>query len=384
MASFKQFIIENAHQGFDLVGKLRTVEDLISDKRFERSLPDIIAFQDGVAANALYNTVFNEAKDAVKRLLSDAYDKIWERSSWMKWNHPVDKQLRDNNVEVAAHLDAGNIKKALRGLEAAEKIVTDADALADWAKMKRLCEVFAYCSEAFKAVQTKVIKGRKPATPDPNAFHSHMGTAHSVATVRTHLLKSITEPLDNFESQLKSWFDSVLLSIDKHAETADSNGEVAPMGNAFSAFMMQSVYDYRVKGWGEKRKLYDLKRRPDADGYPAREAKRERTKIEESFLYKNALKLSALLDKKGNLTSIDVLPGVPVRLHNGAGTLTSSMKVKFADGSEFTVRNKVIINTSSSGNWFYQYPTTFHDVKLPDGSKLEMPSEEKMLKVFGG
>jgi hypothetical protein len=59
------------------------------------------------------------------------------------------------------------------------------------------------------------------------------------------------------------------------------------------------------------------------------------------------------------------------------------MKVSFADGSEFTVRNKVITNTSSAGKWFYQYPTTFHDVKLADGSKLEAPSEEKMVKVFG-
>jgi hypothetical protein len=149
------------------------------------------------------------------------------------------------------------------------------------------------------------------------------------------------------------------------------------------AMIFQARYDYRSKGWNDKRAYYDIKFWPTAEHYPAKEVSSARKTIEETFLHKNALKLSALLDKKGDLTSIDVLPGVPVKLHNGIGTLTSIMKVSFADGSEFTVRNKVITNTSSAGKWFYQYPTTFHDVKLADGSKLEAPSEEKMVKVFG-
>lgn len=385
MSTFKEFLAENAHQDFDLIAKLHTLDDLLEPyaKRIASRIGYIKAFEDTVkAGETLYNVVHSEAKDAAKDIFGRAYEDITSKGSraWTYYKGEDYELLQAADIDVPHHIDAGNAKKADRTLTAAEKLVKDAGTKADFAKLKRLVEAYIYFIEAFKATQSKVVKGRKPAEPDPNAFHSRMGTAHSVATVRTHLLKSITPPLDSFEAQMRTYYEGLLAQVD--AACKDQN-EVRPFNSSALSFVFQAAYDYQSKGWDDKRVYTELKRKPTADGYPAREAATARKIIEEAFLYKNALKLSSLLDAKGNLTAIDVLPGVPVRLHNGAGTLTSEMKVSFADGSCFNVRNKVIINTSSAGRQFYQYPTTFHDVKLADGSRLEAPSEEKMIKVFG-
>lgn len=379
MTALKNFLAENAHQGFDLTSKLRTIDDLVNPKRLESALAAVAHFEEGVRAEKLYNVVHSEAKDAVKSVIQNAYEGIWSKAPWIFYKSDTQQALDKAGIDISSTVDAGSVKKVIRSLESAQKVITDASVLADFTKLMRLANVFSYCVDAFKATQTKVIKGRKPSEPDPSAFHSRMGSAHSVATVRTHLLKSITPPLDDFESQLKAYYDKVLEQLEK---LVASGPEIRPP-SGFDGFIFQQVYDYRARGWNEKRVYYDVKPRERLSTWAAAEAQRERKRIEETFLHKNALKLSALLDAKGNLTSIDVLPATPVRLHNGAGTLTSEMVVSFADGSCFNVRNKVIINTSSTGQGFYQYPTTFHDVKLPDGATLAAPSEEKMVKVFG-
>jgi hypothetical protein len=50
----------------------------------------------------------------------------------------------------------------------------------------------------------------------------------------------------------------------------------------------------------------------------------------------------------------------------------------FHDGTQFTVRNKVVYKMSMGGNDFVQFPTTFHNVLWPDGKKISMVPEKQM------
>jgi hypothetical protein len=382
MAELKTFIAENAHTGFDIIAKLDTVHDLIDVRKFERYYEaPIKAFEDGAKADAVYNTVHVEAKDAVNRIFDTAWEKVDYAAPWFGYQQPNQKVLNDADIYPEHHINGTNYKKAIRTLDAMEKVLNDAESKAAIAQLRRLGDAYSYCMDAFKATQSKVIKGRRPNLNAANEFASRMGSAHAVATVRTNLLKSITPPLDDFEKQVQAWFERVLAGLDAACK---GQTEVKPFKNPIDSMVFNKTYDFKAKGWDDKRVYTELKRTANADAFPKHEAAIQRKIIEEKFLHKNALKLSALLDAKGNLTSIDVLPSSPVKLHNGAGTLTSEMVVKFADGSSFTVRNKVIINRTSLGNTFYQFPTTFHDVVKADGTKLDAPSEEKMLKVFGG
>ena len=112
-------------------------------------------------------------------------------------------------------------------------------------------------------------------------------------------------------------------------------------------------------------------------------AKAMAEQIREEFVWKNTGKLSLIIRNKGTqgnpLENLDnakvtkILPG-----HDFGGEIS----ISFKDGSRFTVRNKTISKISTLGNLFNQFPTTFHNVVMPNGKKMSAPSEERMLKVF--
>ena len=102
--------------------------------------------------------------------------------------------------------------------------------------------------------------------------------------------------------------------------------------------------------------------------------------IQRLFLYRNVRKLATIVERKGNLK------GRPKILSSGIATggygFNVGMCFEFDDGSEFTVRCKVIYKPSIHEKAVTLYPITFHHVKLPDGTQMLNPSEERMIEVF--
>ena len=80
---------------------------------------------------------------------------------------------------------------------------------------------------------------------------------------------------------------------------------------------------------------------------------------------------------KANLKSVKILS-----INKGHTNYGGEMMFEFKDGSRFVVRNKTVVKSSRLGTLFHQFPTTFHDVVLPDGSKFQSPSERNMAEVF--
>lgn len=65
-------------------------------------------------------------------------------------------------------------------------------------------------------------------------------------------------------------------------------------------------------------------------------------------------------------------------------SLRGTLRFFFTDGSSFVVQNSVVWSHSIYGKAFNRFPLTFHDVIMPDGSKMPRPSEERMNTVFVG
>jgi hypothetical protein len=99
---------------------------------------------------------------------------------------------------------------------------------------------------------------------------------------------------------------------------------------------------------------------------------------QKEFIFKNAKKLGMLVKNKG--VAMDD-PKI-IHLSVGGRGFHGEILFKFDDGSKFTVRNKVVWKQNNYGTVFNQYPTTFHDVVMPDGKPMSMPSEERMNRVF--
>jgi hypothetical protein len=103
----------------------------------------------------------------------------------------------------------------------------------------------------------------------------------------------------------------------------------------------------------------------------------EASAMKEAFLMKNVDKLAQILEKKGEMKN------KPTHASYRKGDFFGSMRFQFKDGSSFTVTNKVVVKVNYHGTWFNQFPTTFHNVILPDGSKMKQPSEKRMIEIFG-
>lgn len=90
----------------------------------------------------------------------------------------------------------------------------------------------------------------------------------------------------------------------------------------------------------------------------------------EGFVLKMKMKLSVIVGSRGI--------GVDVSGNSNRNTIS----FEFEDKSRFTVQNSIVLSYSVYGKPFYRYPTTFHNVVLPNGDKLRNPSEAKIKKEF--
>lgn len=284
-----------------------------------------------------------------------------------------------DSYDVSPHVNANNLKSQMKMLEKLMPKLKGHDK-GHASDMLDMLKRFEPIADAVKSLKDKTIKGRKPAEPDPNAFYNKLGSKDSQELVKKHLLKNITPSLDEFEKEMKKWIDSEVDWLASQTEIPEAKLD------GFSHMILQNCFQYKVeydKGGHFGNRVYHVSGRSSKAGqWPAAEAARMRKSMEEGFLYKNIHKLSNIIDLKGNLDTITDLPSKPVRVVKGRGWLEAGFKFLFKDKAEFSVINKIITNYSMRGLPFYQYPTTFHDVKLKDGKKLAMPSEEKMVKEF--
>jgi hypothetical protein len=95
------------------------------------------------------------------------------------------------------------------------------------------------------------------------------------------------------------------------------------------------------------------------------------------YLIKNIEKVGSVIYKKTS----------PLKTLQSSGNLegfgfNGEIKIKFEDGTGFTVRNKAVIVYSGYSDPFFRFPTTFHSVIFPDGSKKKMRSQEQMNKEW--
>jgi len=99
--------------------------------------------------------------------------------------------------------------------------------------------------------------------------------------------------------------------------------------------------------------------------------------VQERFVSKNTEKLASIISKKDNMKD-----AVIINSFARWDGITGTLKLTFADGSLFIVDNTVVLSRSIYGKEFYRFPTTFHNVMMPDGKPMGRPSEERMNSVF--
>jgi hypothetical protein len=96
-----------------------------------------------------------------------------------------------------------------------------------------------------------------------------------------------------------------------------------------------------------------------------------------NFVHKNFRKIASIIEAKGGYSDAKVLDHTADLIG-----LSGTFMFKFADGSSFATVNKVVYSVSILGTPFNRFPLTFHDVVMPDGTKMGQPSQERMNTIF--
>lgn len=96
-----------------------------------------------------------------------------------------------------------------------------------------------------------------------------------------------------------------------------------------------------------------------------------------AFLNRSAGKIAPVINKHGGLKEIK-----PFNLYYSANVLHGKVRVTFENGDEFTTHSQLVWKVSILGKLFYQFPTTFNNVKF-NGQNVSKPDEVWMNEVFG-
>lgn len=87
-----------------------------------------------------------------------------------------------------------------------------------------------------------------------------------------------------------------------------------------------------------------------------------------------------MYDKIGGMVT-DIDKDFDIEVHGGDWTY-NDIYFKFEDGSNFSIRNKIVSNINQYNTFYYTYPTTFHDAYLPNGEKISNPNEYVVKLAF--
>jgi hypothetical protein len=377
---FKELLLESST---NLADKLKAIYDGTRPARVTKAKEALDMLEKAVAADSIFNVDFGEIKDILSRSLEEVLsfhlDDISDSDNRdASTSHLL--YMADISYYVYLNQAKGQVKKIKEFLAKHHDLsASDKEVLK---KLMASNEAAAEVFDIMTKLKPKIIKGRKPNTNiDPDKFQSRLGSKEAQKIVQEKLEAGIKEPMDDYEAAVEKWLQGFIDSIVK-SDTFVYSNDNDPIKNMVFNRCFKSE---REHGDRSKTEYKNVKLDPTKKDFAKDEAKAQRDGIEKRYLIKNIKKLSHVIDLKGNLSKIEELPYRKPKIGSGSQMMTieSGFIFEFADSSEFKVINKIVTKYSYAGKQFEQFPTTFHEVKFPDGTSMKSPSEEKMVTEFG-
>lgn len=386
MQTFKEFLMEAT---VDLGSIATPVMQYFTSAHAAKLTTALDAFEANInSTQPIYNPDYEYFKDQVNVVFQNTFYKAYYREvpgaqAWYAYDNELFK-----DADCDPNLSIQSIKKILAELDKMVKQGTGTTYVPLFNELKALATAYKALFDIYKAVKPRVVAGRKPKEIKADAkgnYVGRLGSKAAIDTVTTALKAQFTPLLDKFEAAQEAYTLKAFVSL-----ATKLNGQTKVASDTLTGFdkmLMQDGFDFKMEyerlGTNKSTSYYTELKAHSFPPLAKKMAKRERDSIEAAFMQKNIAKLSNLVEQKGLQVKIDAV-GNPVVER---GSIQGSLKFTFPDSSSFVVLNKVIINyryetRGNSDTSFYQYPTTFHDVVLPDGSKLKFPSEEKMISTF--
>lgn len=323
---------------------------------------------DYLEAGVIPNARYKELNGTLARMCDDSYERnVSKPCIWGKRNDPIVESL-DCSISVSGLSSAGSaIKKLAKVLDKNPGLSED-DTIRAMISVFSELNILVQAGDQLKGMAQKR-EMRTDAEREAEAkYIPPMANKQAFELVQNSLLV-ITNDL--YEGLVDARIRYITSAVE-HAIAKSANGakyrDFQPFENSLLALIATRDRNVRDSKWTWG---------PESHEKIKTLGTREATDIRDSFVIKNLRKLASVIDRKGNLTGIEII-GKSVDLSGMKGTLS----MKFDDGSSFNVTNQVVLSHSVLGKPFYRFPLNFHDIKRADGEMKARPSEEWMNNSF--
>lgn len=326
---------------------------------FQKAIDTVNAALD---ADEIINPEYQSIKGTINRAFDETLSNVFNKpflhaGAWESLPADVYEQLGYLRPELhtigSVEKKLAKIKSKHPGVDVVKEFVLHA---------KPIAQAMAY-------LKTKVVKKVRAAVEKEEKetkYREKIASHADVKLIRETLTQITKNVYDDALKANKKWLrvlaERVIKTCTEHPK--DSKMKLFAR-DPFGYHIAYLIIDYNMSVLPNHLTLLD------------KEAKKITDDMMEHFINKNTSKLSEIVAKKNNMQTVKLVDASTSR-----GTVEGTINFEFSDGSSFTVRNKVVMSYSKYNTPFYRYPTTFHNVKMPDGSTMSQPSEERMLDVF--
>lgn len=318
----------------------------------------------------IHNVDYKEANEALNYAMDDLHSVGWDIACNARRSEDNEeiREMWSNGLKSVYDYSMPSIKKGIR-----DALKNGVILPLDQEYIDVVATPWIMLKERLQALKPYIQKGRKV---DPNAVSNKYSPPRASTESHTKVGEFYESLLvDWYKISVEDWFNHLMSmannpDILKKTHEMEDKKKAERIGELQSSLYFAIDYDHSTKTRTFKRGWKELIRS---------HAENVMNSVRVRFIRKNVSKLSSIIDKKGNLKSMELISEPPI-----SGRPNCEIKVLFEDGSEFIVRNKTVVtyNTRRSYNPFHRFPTTFHDIKLADGTFKKIMSEEEMNKEF--
>jgi hypothetical protein len=358
MKRFKSFIAEeiNPAAAFD---RARSISIYLKGRAKERFDEAIDLFVEASNTKSIYNAKFT---DAYSYGLSRGVETAWaacREADWSAVTAVLKAEGKENtDWDMYSFSNLNSLKKFERAW---------APYKGQFPKQWAFIEAIRDLPDAVKILKTYVTKGKPKAEPKPGQFIKPIAKVDATKKAMEFLRRAV----DTFKVE---FYNSVRGQFMHDFEKVKSYPNLEELRKAPESIKSMAALVGMTK-YVEGKTVFVL--HDDAEDRVLKSVHRIVDDIIEEFVGKNTSKLSLIFQKKAEISEHKI---IRTRIQNNA--LENEMFFKFKDNSSFRIVSSVVFKMSPSGKYFSQFPTRFTDVVMADGSKMKMPSEEKMIQEF--
>ena len=382
---FKEFLLIESRE--DELEKMRVVLQKFADGRRKGQVDSAI---DTLKQSLRDKKIYNAQLDDAKSTMNYAFDKVrdyFDYPDFDRTTYQTNRSKDPNEWQNILYLSHPTYPHQLsKFLKIAEKHPDSNDTTTFFGRYVANIKVFIPYKEIIDEIKGYVVKGR---IPDPNATPKKVFTSsiESQKLIRDKFIEVTKDWRAKHEKELETYIDSVHNQVEKYMKDNSITNSlsydniqkmlVKLYPSKYSSNKFAIAHDFfKTQGSYFKYELLDSKSK-EYETIKKRMIERTIDSIHIPYVEKNTDKLAPVVERKADLKEIKI-----IKVYVSPYALESNMLFTFDSGAEFIVVNKSVYGYSATGKSFVRFPTTFHDVKLSDGTKMSMPSEEKMNTDF--